>query len=98
MKTTDLSKLAEVTMKVYEEHMEKSLFPKTLLTDKIIVETVPKYILSIPIPYFYTNDYGDWSLGVTYHELLRIGKKKIKRKAYIWEGKKLGKIKIPKLK
>ena len=98
-KKTDINKkyvdeFAEALATSYEKDlMEILTAPNPFITDIEVTETVPRFYISIPIPYIgksYDGEYyervnNEWVFGIRWKELFTLGKKKQKRFLYAWE-------------
>lgn len=68
--------------------MDQFYAPSPFETDEMIDEVVPKYQFYIKIPYVrFDSDYQEIRIGFSYKVLFTWGKKKVQRRAYIWESK-----------
>jgi len=98
-KKTDINKkyvdeFAEALATSYDKAlMERLTAPNPFITDIEVTETVPRFYISIPIPYIgksYDGEYyervnNEWVFGIRWKELFTLGKKKQKRFLYTWE-------------
>lgn len=63
--------------------------PSPWQTDEMIEEVLPKYQFYIRVPYIrFDSDRQEVRIGLHYVVLFSWGKKKVQRRAYIWESKK----------
>ena len=81
---------------LYAKNALSAMLTTSLLRSKVKVEEiVPRYYVSIPIPYIQKsyNDEGErnddqWVFGFIWRTLFTFGKKKQKRFLYRWEVKR----------